>query len=153
MTQSMIKRGAKTCSRRCYRAFMADRFDRHIGSVETLATISNYDEFLSRDKLTCLVPGCLWTGQSLSLHMNYSHGITEDEVKAKAGFNINTSLIAAPMLANLQSRGATGTVAALERARPSRKGQKQETRREAKTHLHKAAVIREQMKRIFAEAS
>lgn len=65
LTQSMIKRGVKFCSREHYRLWMADRFDRNIGAVNSITAMNNYDEFLSQDKLTCLIPGCDWVGDDL----------------------------------------------------------------------------------------
>lgn len=142
LTRTMIKRGVKFCSRAHYRLWMADRFDRDIGAIDSIETMQNFDEFLSQDKLTCLIPGCNWMGDDLSLHANLAHGITADALKERAGFNKSTGLISAPMARRLEARGNKGTVSALEASRPNRKGTKQDTRQEAVEHIRKAAAVR-----------
>jgi hypothetical protein len=106
----------KYCSRACYRAYMAKRFDRHIANPEALALPQGYDGFLDRNELPCLVEGCGWSGRHLSLHMNYTHGIKAEEIKRAAGFNKGTGLIAKPLAQVLQGRDKVG-VAADERMR------------------------------------
>lgn len=142
MTQTMIKRGARFCSREHYRLWMADRFDRNIGAVNLITAMNNYDEFLSQDKLTCLIPGCAWTGDDLSLHMNLTHGITAADLKEKAGFNNSTGVVSAPMARHLEARGNKGCTHVLSAVRPNRKGTTQEIRNEAREHINKAAAVR-----------
>ncbi len=108
MTPTAVKRGKKTCSRLCYRKYMAKRFDRHIAHVENINQLSNYDEFLSQPVLGCLIDGCYWRGHNLSLHMNLSHGIKEEEFKRAAGFNLSTGVVSATMQLNLVRRGNVG---------------------------------------------
>lgn len=85
----------KYCSHKCYREYMAGRFDRHIASPESLALPQNYDEFLTGAELRCLVEGCNWSGIQLSSHMNFTHGIKKDEFKRLAGFNASTGVVTA----------------------------------------------------------
>jgi len=86
-------RKKKFCKHSCYRAYMADRFDRWVASPEQIALPQNFDEFLAQSELPCLIDGCGWVGHSLSQHMNYTHGIPADEFKRAAGFNATTGVI------------------------------------------------------------
>lgn len=83
----------KYCSNSCRRKYFADRFDRWIANPKTIALPQAYDEFLAENDLQCLIDGCEWIGQHLSNHMNFAHGVTADEVKRAAGFNIHTGLV------------------------------------------------------------
>jgi endogenous inhibitor of DNA gyrase (YacG/DUF329 family) len=87
----------KYCSRLCYRRYLAGRFDRWIASPQRIATLQNYDEFLTQEELPCLVEGCNWRGMALGYHMNVTHGVPKDEFKRAAGFNLGTGVIAAPL--------------------------------------------------------
>lgn len=144
LTASQRKRGKKACSRSCWRAWLAQRFDRAIAANATLQGVQGYDEFLSRDKLTCLVDGCAWQGADLALHANLAHGIRADELKARAGFNNSTGLVSAPLARLYEARGNTGTPAALAAHRngAARKGKPQPHRPEAIEHYQKAMALR-----------
>lgn len=142
LTQTKIRRGTKFCSREHYRLWMADRFDRNIGAVHQITKMNNYDEFLSQEKLTCLIPGCAWSGHDLSLHMNLAHGVTAEDLKKRAGFNRNTGVVSATMARNLEARGNKGTTWSLVGARPNRSGRAQEVRNEAREHIRKSAAVR-----------
>lgn len=144
LTRTMIKRKAKTCSRVCWRAWLAARFDRAIAHVEELENVSGYDEFLSGARLHCLVAGCEWFGHNLALHMNQSHGKCVEEVKAIAGFNKGTALVSATMARNLSLRNNGGSIESIAVAREHsrRSGCKQEVRQEAIEHMEKAAALR-----------
>ena len=83
---------------------MAKRFDRWIANPQTLALPQAYDEFLTGEELPCLVEGCNWRGQWLSLHMNYTHGVPADEFKRAAGFNLKSGIISGPMREALAQR-------------------------------------------------
>lgn len=85
----------KYCSTKCYREYMAARFDRYIASPESLALPQNYDEFLTGDELHCLIEGCGWSGIALSQHMNFTHGIRKEKFKEMAGFNARTGVVTA----------------------------------------------------------
>lgn len=98
----------KFCCRPCYRSYLAKRFDRHIANPERLALPQNYDEFLDRDELPCLVEGCDWRGQHLSIHMNQAHGITADELKRAAGFNLGSGIISRVLAKTLSERENVG---------------------------------------------
>jgi hypothetical protein len=135
------KRGKKTCSRLCYRKYMAERFDRNIGAVENIEQLSNYDEFLSSDVLCCLVDWCNWRGHNLSLHMNQSHGIKARDFKMAAGFNLSTGVVSAQMQQNLVDRCNKGgavdnSIAIAARTFTYRS-------REGKEHLQKSMMLRE----------
>lgn len=107
----------KFCSTKCYRLYMADRFDRWIASPQDIALPQSYDEFMLQEELPCLVEGCNWTGKHLSSHVNFAHGITADEFKRAAGFNLRTGLVTTELSQALSERphihdnpfnGATG---------------------------------------------
>jgi hypothetical protein len=85
------------CNSVCYRKYMAKRFDRWIASPEKLALPQNYDEFLTSHELPCLVEGCSWHGNFLSLHMNFTHGVPVRDFKKMAGFNLTSGIISLPL--------------------------------------------------------
>jgi len=141
LTPTLVARGKKTCSRICYRKYMAERFDRNIGSIETIEELSNYDEFLSSEILNCLMDGCGWKGHNLSLHMNQSHGIKAKDFKIAAGFNLSTGVVSASMQKNLCARGNLGghvdnSIAIAARTFKYRS-------REGNEHLKKSMMLRE----------
>ncbi len=86
-------KGKRFCRQTCYRAYMAERFDRYIANPETIALPQCYDDFLDREELPCLVEGCTWVGKHLSSHANLAHGIPADQFKKMAGFNKTTGLV------------------------------------------------------------
>lgn len=98
----------KFCTKTCYRAYLAKRFDRWIANPEGLALPQNYDEFLDREVLQCVIDGCAWEGQWLSLHMNLAHGVPRAEFKRAAGFNLSTGVIARPLAQMLCERAKVG---------------------------------------------
>ena len=102
----------KFCSKTCYRTYLAKRFDRWVANPEGMALPQCYDEFLDREKLACVVDGCDWHGQHLTLHMNQAHGVRADEFKRAAGFNLSTGVIARPLAEALRERKVTGVAAA-----------------------------------------
>ena len=53
----------------------------------------SWDEFLAQESLPCIVDGCDWIGDNLSIHANHAHGITADELKESLGFNRHSGLI------------------------------------------------------------
>jgi hypothetical protein len=140
MDKAAIKGNKKTCSRLCYRKYMANRFDRHIGHIESIKELSNYDEFLSQPVLSCLIEGCNWMGHNLSLHMNLSHAIKEEEFKRAAGFNLTSGIVSATMQANLVRRGNRGGMVNGEAARAARKFDY--FSRESSEHRSKAGLLR-----------
>lgn len=83
----------KFCSRSCYREYLAARFDRWIANPETIALPQNYDEFLTKGVLPCLIEGCSWAGENLSVHVNHAHGIKAADFKKIAGFNKTSGLV------------------------------------------------------------
>lgn len=88
-------RGTKNrfCSRPCFREFLSKRFDCWIANPETIKLPQNFDEFLTKTELPCLIKDCEWKGENLSGHVNMKHGITADEFKELAGFNKTTGLV------------------------------------------------------------
>lgn len=143
LTATDRKRGKKACSRSCYRAWMAERFDRHIGSVHTVERTQGFDEYLSQDKLQCLFPGCDWRGDDLGLHSNLAHGTTAAALKAAAGFNRSTGLVSAPLAKLYESRGNKGTPHTLNRAsaRANHPMKSQRMSPEAREHFEKAMAL------------
>ena len=97
-------RSKKYCSRRCFRAFMAERFDRWLANPESIALPQCYDEFLTQDVLPCLVEGCDWVGQHLGTHVNQAHGVTARNFKQLGGFNVGTGLVTPAISDALASR-------------------------------------------------
>jgi len=122
---------------------MESRFDRHIGHIESISELSNYDEFLSQKTLGCLIGGCEWKGHNLTLHMNLSHGIAEEEFKRAAGFNLSTGVVSASMHENLCSRGNTGGFVDGVIARAARKFDY--VSREAREHQQKSYELRQKV--------
>lgn len=86
-------RRRKFCDDFCRRQFFAERFDRFIANPEEIALPQNYDEFLNRDELPCLVEGCDWCGEGLAYHVNFHHGITPEKFRELVGFNRTTALM------------------------------------------------------------
>ena len=131
---------AKYCSRLCYRAFMADRFDRYVANPESIALPQCYDEFLTQDELPCLIEGCGWKGQNLATHINFTHGILVQNLKKAAGFNKKTGLVTPELSAKL-AKGKEGVV--IPRPENFKRGEvpRQEIRLEGREHLHKAREL------------
>lgn len=81
------------CSAVCRRSHWNKLFDAMIDSPEGIPLPQNYDEFLDREELQCILPGCDWKGQHLSLHLRHFHGIAAEKFKEAASFNRHTALI------------------------------------------------------------
>jgi len=103
----------KYCSSMCYRKYMAKRFDRYIANPEKIALPQAYDEFLTKDTLHCLIEGCDWSGNHLSLHMNQAHGISARQFKKLAGFNLSSGIVSKPLHEALCERPIQGNAASL----------------------------------------
>lgn len=98
----------KFCSRSCARLFFAARFDRASAAYPLIECPESYDEFLSQERLPCLVEGCDWFGKHLSIHINHAHGITASQLKAWAGFNRSTGVVCLSTLQALEARPSHG---------------------------------------------
>jgi hypothetical protein len=81
-----------TCGEICSRKYFSERFDRWVASPEKLSLPQNYDEFLTKEKINCLVEGCSFVGHHLSMHMNRYHGVQETDFKKLAGFNLSSGI-------------------------------------------------------------
>lgn len=101
---SINRKAKRFCNQTCYRLYFMERFDRWVASTESLALPQCYDEFLSKEKLPCLIDGCEWEGIKLAQHANQVHGITAQELKRAAGFNLSTGLIAHSLREKMQGR-------------------------------------------------
>lgn len=86
-------RKRKFCNDFCRRRYFAERFDRFIANPEDIALPQNFDEFLNRDELPCLIDGCDWVGVKLGQHINITHGIPQEKFKEMVGFNRRTALM------------------------------------------------------------
>ena len=90
----VAKRSRLFCGRPCYRKHFAERFDRWAQTAASLDMKGlSWDEFLAQESLPCIVDGCDWIGDNLSIHANHAHGITADELKESLGFNRHSGLI------------------------------------------------------------
>lgn len=98
----------KFCSKPCYRAYLAKRFDRWIANPEGLALPQCYDEFLDREVLPCPIVDCHWHGRHLTLHVNQVHGLKAQEFKRAAGFNLGTGVICKPLAQLYSERAPVG---------------------------------------------
>lgn len=98
----------KFCTTVCYRSYMAKRFDRFIANPETVALPQNFDEFLDREELPCLVDGCAWSGKHLSVHIISAHGIRADDFKRATGFNLGSGLISSDLARRFSERARQG---------------------------------------------
>ena len=92
------------CSRICYREHMRDRFDQWVKSPGVIEGMHCFDEFMLQEKLPCLVKGCEWEGENLSLHVNIVHGISVRRFKELAGFNLLTGLVGRKLRERLAKR-------------------------------------------------
>lgn len=101
----------KFCSKICYRAYMARRFDRWVANPEGLALPQCYDEFLDREELTCPIDGCSWHGRFLTMHVNLSHGLPSQDFKRAAGFNLGSGLVSKPLARAMSERALVGVAA------------------------------------------
>lgn len=96
------------CSHACYRSYMDNRFERNQVTPELKSLPKDYQEFLDDNILECIVKGCNWKGQHLSLHCNLAHGITADTFKRLAGFNLGEGIIGADLANRLRARETFG---------------------------------------------
>lgn len=92
------------CSTQCYRHFLSKRFDRWIASPESINHPQNFDEFMTQEELPCLIEGCNWTGKFLGAHVNMAHGISANDFKKLAGFNVTTGLVSPDLAEELRER-------------------------------------------------
>lgn len=141
----------KFCCRSCYREYLAARFDRWIANPETIALPQNYDEFLTKGVLPCLIKDCNWTGENLSVHVNHAHGIKAADFKKIAGFNKTSGLVTSELSRRLGDalreitlqKMADGTSQLI----PFQKGEiteraKPEMRLEGREHITKSIHLR-----------
>lgn len=145
---SKRQRRRKYCSSRCYRSYMAKRFDRWVANPEGMALPQCYDEFLDQEVLPCVVDGCTWTGKHLTLHVNQAHGLPACEFKRATGFNVGTGVISKDLAERLAARpligmaliGAPGP-AAYEASLATRRGIKAYVSKESVEHRRKARAL------------
>lgn len=154
LTKTMIKRDAKNCSRVCYRAWNAARFDRHIGQVESVSELTGFDEYLSSTKLRCLFDDCEWIGDHLGLHVNLTHGVTADKLKELVGFNKGTGLISGDLARTLQRREYL-TMANPKKARDkvTNPGGEGILRKEGREHYEKSMFLLELKRLVSSKGS
>lgn len=132
------------CSKPCGRSYNAKRFDRWVANPEQMALPQCYDEFLDQQELSCLVAGCQWRGQHLSIHMNAVHGVPADEFKRAAGFNLSSGIVSKPLAQTLSERENVGVGLqphARYRLPVNTKGMVMYRSREADEHGRKARAI------------
>lgn len=139
---SEIKRGKKTCSRSCYRQYLSKRFDQFIESPVKFDAMKNFDEYLTGDKLKCLVEGCDWEGHNLSLHVNLHHGIKARDFKRATGFNLTSSLISLPTRKAMEARGNKGTRETLNQPLAISRPRHEYISLESREHQKKAQMMR-----------
>lgn len=68
----------------------------------------DFSIFLDHDKIPCLVKGCNWIGDNLSLHVRQAHGIDSKKFKKLTGFNVSTGLVSRKTKTNLKKRSKVG---------------------------------------------
>ena len=139
LTASKLKRGKKACSRTCWHRWLSERFDKDIALRVSATEISNYDEFLSAEKLKC--PLCEWAGDSLSHHLNMTHHVSAATFKELFGFNRSTSLVSADLRKKLSDRDAAGTISTLN-WRKAHAARKIVYRKETIEHMRKMYYAR-----------
>lgn len=98
----------KFCSTNCYHSYMAKRFDQHVAAPDKIEIGQCYDEYLSQDEITCPIEGCDWHGEWLTLHIRITHGITAQDFKRAAGFNLNEGIITPALRNLLENRKSKG---------------------------------------------
>lgn len=127
---------------RCYREFMANRFDRREQDL-TVTIPAGFDGFLEQEELPCLVNGCSWHGRFLSVHVNLAHGITAREFKMLAGFNIGSGIVCKPLAEVLSARLNVGVALLENRYVPqNRRGARREYQSlESREHMAKSRLL------------
>ena len=135
----------KFCGNDCRRQFYVERFDRWIANPEQIALPQNFDEFMIRSTLPCLVLGCEWEGENLANHVNFTHGITADKFRELVGFNQTTGLVGSELRArmsdyfrSLVDKGIIQVPGFFS----SRQSYRAERRLEGKEHAAKAMAMR-----------
>lgn len=138
-------RPRRFCCHPCYRKYMAQRFDRWIANPQNIALPQSFDEFMTQDKLPCLIEGCGWEGRSLGRHVSYAHGIPAAEFKRAAGFNLRTGLVTQDLF-EVFSRIGTGNAhldgSGLLKGHPKRDPLVREYRSlESREHMQKSLLL------------
>lgn len=136
-----VRDGKKFCTRDHYRKFMAKTFDRSIGASVTFKQMQGYDEFIMQDQLPCLIEGCEWTGDNLGLHLYQTHGITADDAKRMAGFNLGTGLVSPKLRATLEARQNAGNAHSLNQPKAVAARKFDYVSNERKEHAKKGAAL------------
>jgi endogenous inhibitor of DNA gyrase (YacG/DUF329 family) len=137
------QRARQFCNRRCRGGFYAARFDRWIANPESIALPQNYDEFLDRDELPCVIEGCGWSGIHLSQHCNHVHGVAADQLKEMLGFNHKTGLCGRAYSEYLAARPGMGAhLVPFGPGRPPPGGPRCAIRAEAREHSRKASALK-----------
>lgn len=134
-------RPRKFCSTPCYRAYMANRFDKWIANPEGVALPQCYDEFLDREVLTCPIDGCSWSGQFLTLHANLAHGLPSQEFKRAVGFNLHSGIISKPLAQLLCERAPVGVAIEPTAPKSTLSRIRSYQSKESKEHRRKARAI------------
>lgn len=98
----------KFCSHKHFVAYRAKRFARRLANPEPLKDIADYTTFLEQDILPCIVQGCTWEGQHLTLHCNLEHGITAREFKQIFGFNLTEGIVGKDLSNRYSQRALEG---------------------------------------------
>lgn len=139
------RRGRRFCSQACYRAYLAERFDRWVANPRSVERLQGFDEFLCQEQLPCLIEGCGWQGKNLGQHVNREHGLTAEQFKELAGFNRCTGLVAPDTQRRMTQQALENRKYGLLRNGPGnpagRKGQR--LRPEHLEHLEKARALKQ----------
>ena len=146
--ESPVPSDKKYCNKLCRRKYFSSRFDRWIANPESIALPQNFDEFLTREELPCLVSGCGWVGKNLGNHVNFKHGISARDFKILAGFNIGTGLVSEDVHLEMSERtkkmveeGVLSNGGFQTTPAPTLKNQKPSL--EHREHLKKAVSLRQ----------
>ncbi len=150
-------RKRKFCNDFCRRRFYAERFDRFIANPERIALPQNYDEFLNRDELPCLVEGCDWVGVGLGGHVNRTHGIDSDKFREMVGFNASTALMGvaarerrSEIMCSLIEQGIVTPVVVPPASQPK---ERKPLRLEGREHVMKAMAVNGTLQKLHAASA
>ena len=141
-TVPCLKARRQFCGKDCRRRYYAERFDRWVADPQSIALPQCYDEFFTREVLTCPIAGCTWEGVRLGIHANIVHGLTAERLRELMGCNRGTGLCTSAESAERSKVAKRIGLAAFGKHWPNgHKKPRGDLRLEAKEHALKARVL------------